>query len=329
MPDVVVPNYNGSALLRRYLPSVRDALGDSSRVIVVDDCSSDDSLDVLRSEFAWVDVIARKANAGFSVTVNEGLRAARTDLVVLLNNDVQVEPGFMEAIAPVFDDPGVFAVSPRIITNSLGGIDDGAKTGIWHHGMLWVDNLQGVDEVRPILYTSGGASVYRREMLAELDWFDEAYSPFNWEDVDLGYRAWKRGWRSMFQPAASVLHEHSATLSKLKICHSRTISTRNSLLFLWRNIDDCRLVREHRRWLPLVLMKRLVKGDWPFLRGWAAVYARRAEAAAARTADSKKRVLSDTEIFRTAGVRTRVSSKTPPYACAGKTSQTKNRCPGS
>ncbi len=318
MPDVVIPNYNGSALLRRYLPSVRDALGDSSRVIVVDDCSSDNSLEVLRSEFAWVEVIARNANAGFSVTVNEGLRATRTDLVVLLNNDVQVQPGFIEAISPVFDDPGVFAVSPRIITNSLGGIDDGAKTGIWHHGMLWVDNMQGVDEVRPVLYTSGGASVYRRQMLAELGWFDEAYSPFNWEDVDLGYRAWKRGWKSVFQPAASVLHEHSATLSKLKMSYSRTISTRNSLLFMWRNIDERQLLREHRRWLPLVLAKRLVVGDWPFLRGWAAAYARRAEAVAARTAGTTRRVLSDTEIFRTVGVRTRVSSKTPPDACAGE-----------
>lgn len=294
--NLIIPNYNSAKLIAETLSRLRDLYPETT-TYVVDDASTDGSVELLRERFPSVQVIARCQNGGFGAAANDGIRAGDSEFVVLLNADVEVKPGFLEHILPLFEDESVFAVSPSIITPSLGGIDDGPKTAFWRHGMLWVDNIQGVHEVRPVFFTSGCASVYRRSMLEALDGFDEAYSPFYWEDVDLSYRAWKRGWKSLFQPASSVLHQHSATISKIPSGYTRAVKARNQLLFIWRNIEDERLVRDHRRWLPLVLFRRALSGDWPWIRGWRLALAKRAEALAARRRDSAQRVLSDRDIF--------------------------------
>lgn len=300
--DVVIPTYRGTELLRKYVPSIIEEVGSASRLIIVDDGSGDGSTETIRTEFPSARLIARQVNGGFSAAVNEGIRASDREFIVLLNNDIEVTPDFLAPMLELFEDDKVFAVSPSIITPSLGGLDDGAKTGKWHHGMFWSANQQGVSEVRPALFTSGGASVYRRAMLLELGGFDEAYSPYYWEDVDLSYRAWKRGWKSLYQPASTVRHEHSSTISKLDASITGSVRTRNSLFFVWRNIEDERLVRQHRLWLPFVLLKRAAVCDWPSLAGWKSAFARRKEAVAARNLDSQNRVLSDREIFETVGV---------------------------
>lgn len=300
--SVVIPSYNGRALLSRGLKCIGSEVA-SARILVVDDASDDDSVAMLRNEFPGVTVVARRINGGFSAAVNEGIRAADSEFVVLLNNDVEVTPGFLDPILPLFESDDVFAVSPRILTPSLGGLDDGAKIGEWHHGMLWSGHQQGVHEVRPMLFTSGCASVYRRRMLEQLGGFDEAYSPFYWEDVDLSYRAWKRGWRSLYQPQSTVSHEHSSTIVKLDARYTASVKARNSLFFIWRNIEDEHLLRLHRMWLPLVLLKRAALGDSSSLEGWKSAFTRRREAVAARRLDSEHRVISDRKIFETVGVR--------------------------
>lgn len=300
--DIVVPTYNGVHLLRQHLPTLLDCAPAAS-VTVVDDGSTDGSVEVLRGDFSFVNVVAREGNGGFSVAANEGIRATLSELVLLLNNDVEVSPGFLDSIVPMFEDESVFAVSPRIVLPTKGNLDEGAKTGLWHHGMLYSDQRQDVAEVTPILFATGCAAVYRRSMLEELGGFDEAYSPFYREDADLGYRAWKRGWKSLYQPASMVYHQHAVSISKLKRSLTDRIKARNGLFFIWRNIEDERLLLQHRLWLPAVLLKRAAHGDSASLLGWKSAFARRREAVLARELDSEHRVLSDREIFETVGVR--------------------------
>jgi GT2 family glycosyltransferase len=140
-------------------------------------------------------------------------------------------------------------------------------------------------------------------MLESLGGFSDAYSPFYWEDADLGYRAWKRGWKSLYQPAGTVYHQHASSISKIKSSFVDRIKTRNALFFLWRNIEDMGLVRDHRLWLPLVLARRGIVGDRAFLRGWLDAYLRRNEANKARVSDSVNRTLSDSEIMRITGAQ--------------------------
>lgn len=300
--NVVLPNYNGGEMLAAALETLLQCAPGDTDVVVVDDASTDGSVDLLRDRFPDVRTIARTSNGGFSAAANDGIRATDGEFLVLLNNDVEVTQGFLDPILPLFADDSVFAVGTRVVTPSLGGLDDGAKRLLWHHGMFMVDNQQHVGEVKPVPFASGCAAVYRMSMLKELGGFDEAYSPFYWEDVDLCYRAWKRGWRSLYQPASAVVHAHSATISKLGKRGTDAVKARNSLLFLWRNIDDERLRREHRRWLPLVLAKRVACRDYAYLAGWRQAMARRRDAEEARRRDSRHRVLSDNEFFRTAGV---------------------------
>jgi len=287
----VIPNYNGGRLLEKCLDGL------PGHVCVVDDASTDNSLKILGNALGHVRVIARKANGGFSAAVNDGIHATESDLVVLLNTDVEVQPGFLDSVLPLFDDPDVFAVSPRIIVPGLGNLDEGAKTGFWRHGMFYTDQRQGLSGVTPILYTSGCAAVYRRSMLLELGGFDEVYSPFYWEDCDLGYRAWKRGWKSLYQPAGVVNHQHAASISKMNARYVSRVRARNGLLFVWRNIDDPRLISRHKRWLPLVLSRRAAAGDLSFINGWKDAYAHRKQAVQARLRDSRRRVMSDGEIL--------------------------------
>ncbi len=294
--SLIIPNYNGAKLILETLSRFRNVYPETA-ICVVDDASTDSSVELLREHFPSVQVIARSKNGGFGAAANDGIRAGNSELVVLLNADAEVTPGFLEHILPIFEDESVFAVSPSIVTPSLNGIDDGAKTAFWRHGMLWVDNIQGVCEVSPIFFTSGCASVYRRWMLEKLGGFDEAYSPFYWEDVDLSYRAWKRGWKSIFQPESKVLHRHSATISNIPKAYTSAIKARNQLLFIWRNIEDDWMVQDHRRWLPLVLFKRMVLRDWAWIHGWRMARAKRAESLAARELESEQRALSDRDIF--------------------------------
>lgn len=297
---VVIPNYNGAELLRSNLGTVTSL---NLPVTVIDDASADASVSILREQFPNVRVIARAANGGFSAAVNDGIRATDEDFVVLLNNDVQVTPHFLEPIMPLFEDESVFAVSPSIVLRERGGIDEGCKTAFWRHGIMYMDQRQDISHVAPVLYTTGCAAVYRRSMLESLGGFEEAYSPFYFEDADLGYRAWKRGWKSLYQPKSVVYHQHSASISKLKSSFTSRIRARNLLFFIWRNIEDDGLLRRHRRWLPLVVLRRLAAGDAAFVSGWRDAYARRREAVAARKRDSRHRVLTDKQILQTTGVR--------------------------
>ena len=300
--SIIIPNYNGAHLLQRCLSSVASSKANLEEVLVVDDAGTDGSVEMLREQFTQVRVIARETNGGFSVAVNEGIRSTSGEFVVLLNSDVEVTPGFLDTIMPLFQDETVFAVSPRILLPSRGGMDEGAKTGAWYHGMFYADQRQGVTEVTPILYTAGSATVYRRSMLEALGGFDEAYSPYYWEDTDLGFRAWKRGWRSLYQPLSTVHHGHSASISRMNVRRTNSIKARNSLFFIWRNIEDEGLLRQHRLWLPAVLLKRAVLCDTASLAGWTSALARRKEAALAKKLDSRHRRLSDREIFETVGV---------------------------
>ncbi len=301
MISVIIPIYNGRELLQTFLPGLQKALAGMD-IVVVDDGSTDGTADILPRLAQANRIIVRDKNGGFSAAVNDGIRATNSDFIVLLNNDVEVSEGFLDSILPLFDDETVFSVSPKILLPKYDNLDEGCKTGAWHHGIFYTDQRQGVSQPTPILYTTGCAAVYRRSMLEKLGGFDEAYSPFYWEDTDLGYRAWKRGWKSLYQPASVVHHQHSASISLMNRDYTASIKARNSLFFIWRNIDDPDLISRHRMWLPLTLLRRSVC-DRPFIKGWCEAYLRKDEASAARKIDSGFRTLSDREIFSICGVK--------------------------
>ena len=276
--SVVIPTWNGAALLRRFLPSVlrevehyRKGNGGDAEVIVVDDASVDDTVEFLRQ--LPVRVVTRPTQGGFACACNSGIDVVRFSCVVLLNNDVEVAPGFISAMLEPFDDDQIFAVTARIYEPENGLLATAGKIGIFRRGFWSVyfnyDVLPGAARFQPSAYAVGGFCALRTTQMRLLGGFDEMLSPFHWEDVDLSYRAWKRGWSVVYQPQAVGWHQASSTIGRtFQSREVEIVAARNRLLFHWKNLHDPVMLSRHVSMLALLLFSRWVAGDWGFYQAF-------------------------------------------------------------
>ena len=266
----VLPNYNGAELLGRNLPAVleaaRHAPGDVE-VLVVDDASTDASLSVLERAFPAVRTLRRERNGGFSLTVNAGVEAASGALVVLLNTDVRPEPDFLDRLLPYFEEAETFAVSPlmrdekgmpqRTSLNLVEFRRGEIRKRRWDPAEL-IAQADGGARI-PHLYPCCGAAVIRREQFLGLDGLDGIFSPFYYEDFDLGIRAWQAGLRVYFEPRSSVVHEHRGSIaSSFRRRQVKRISRRNRFLLLWIHLSAGRLWGSHAPWSLCRLVTRVI-----------------------------------------------------------------------
>ena len=268
--SVVIPNWNGRDLLYQYLPSVLDALADSpgSEIIVMDNGSTDDSLELLRDRFPQVRVVALETNLGFGGGSNAGFREARNDVVVLLNSDMRVAPDFLAPLLAPFADPKLFAVSCQILFSDPSKIreETGLTQGWWENGGLRVRHRidPGVREPFPCFYGGGGSCAFDRRKFLELGGFDELLAPFYLEDTDLGFMAWKRGWKVLYQPASLVWHEHRGTIGKHFTCAAiESVLKKNFLLFCWKNVHEWPRLFSHFCYALAGALLSLAFGDAP------------------------------------------------------------------
>jgi GT2 family glycosyltransferase len=263
--SVVIPTYNGKKLLEANLPPIKRAAARHAapvEIVVVDDASSDDTADFLRAQHPDVTLLVNEGNLGFARTINRGIRAARNDLVLALNNDILVDEELFALAPGRFDDPALFSVTPNIIDPRRG--ESQAITRL-KPGLCWFATryLQPADlpeaAEMPLFFASGGATFYDRAKLLQLEGFDPIYHPFYVEDVDLSYRAWKAGWKTLLEPGTTVYHETSSTIlglhRKRKI---KFIGDRNRTLFLWLNVTDPWLVARYFLCLPFSLLYDVV-----------------------------------------------------------------------
>lgn len=252
--SIIIPNYNGESLLQKHLPDVISASkykkNNILEIIVVDDGSKDQSAKILKKDFPQVRLIKHKVNRGFSASINTGIRSSKGEILVLLNTDVSPQENFVESVLPHFDDPDVFAVS----FHEKGY---GPAHGHFINGFLEHDSGREHKKVMPSFWASGGSAAFRRTMMIELGGMDEAlYTPFYWEDVDLGYRAQKRGWKVLWEPNSHVIHNHEGTTKVFKVTYKTRIQERNQLLLIWRNITSKNLFRKHL----VGLLRRVLRG---------------------------------------------------------------------
>jgi GT2 family glycosyltransferase len=240
--SIVIPNYNGAKLLRENLPSILAALekwGGEGELIVVDDASTDDSCPLLREEFPRVKLIVNASNVGFSRTCNAGMAAAGYPIAICINNDVKVDAGLIEPLVKHFADAEVFAVTPSILAEREGR-NQGVVFALYGKGFIKggfaaLDYNRGE---RLNLYATGACVAYDLAKFRELGGYAEIYSPYLFEDVDISYRAWKRGWKSIHEPGTKVYHYSSATIGQAGKKRKRRIYFRNRFLFHWINLTD-------------------------------------------------------------------------------------------
>ncbi len=218
--SVVIPNYNGKQLLVQYLPYVFRALAacstiTDSEVIVVDDASTDDSVAYLTKEWANIRLLQNEQNSGFGKSVNRGIAAARYEIVCILNTDMQLSEDYFTALLPLLAQEQVFGAYCAIRDPRTGKIIEGRKQAqIRHHKLSYID-LCGETEEGESMYLCGGNALIWCDKLLALGGYDELFSPFYFEDMDLSLRAKARGWVSLYTARTSCLHQHAATIGCL------------------------------------------------------------------------------------------------------------------
>lgn len=209
MIDLVIPSLNGLELLRSCLAHL-DTQEVPHRIYVVDNGSSDGTAEWLVEHRPAVRVIALTENLGFGAAVNRGMAAGDSEMVVLLNNDVDVDPGFLAAlVAPLRADSRVGSVAGLLLRPGREEIDSfGIEVDVTLAGYARLSGQRlaasRLDEVG-LLGASGGAAAFRRAALTDVGWFDERIFAYS-EDVDLALRLRAAGWAARAAPDAVGVH---------------------------------------------------------------------------------------------------------------------------
>ncbi len=302
--SLIIPTLNGLSLLQKHLPALLRADGVAdAELVIADDGSTDGTAEWLNVHVPQAKVVRRETNGGFSRACNAAIRESSGDVLVLLNNDVEVEPGFLAPLLRALDaDPQVFAVNSRILLPSQAMLDEGEKTGWFHNGIFYVDCRR--DPARrstataPTLYATACAAAYRRAMVEQLGGFDELYSPCYWEDIDLSYRALKRGWQVLYEPESVVYHQHETTTARMDARFVAMVKHRNNFVFVWKNIADARWTAASMLLTPLVAVyHRLRDGEPSILAGWLAALRLWPQIAVRRAQEKRESSVTDRQIL--------------------------------
>lgn len=238
MISAIVPTVSGAARLARNLPSVARSLaavGEPWEIVVVDDGGG--SLGPLPD---GARLLVRAENSGYGPAVNDGAAAAAGDYLLVLNDDVRLEDETVRRLRGAFPDPTLFAAVPTIRSPLAECGDEGGRGARWEAGLYRLTEAPS-RQPHPSFYPVGCCFVCRRDAFVDLGGYDPLYAPFLWEDVDLGYRAWRRGLRTLHLPEAVCHHEGSATLGERHSLPERErVSFRNAVLFHLRNLQEPR-----------------------------------------------------------------------------------------
>lgn len=254
--SVVIPTYNGCHILKTCL-SENMALFEQygiRDVIIADDASTDDSIAYIQTHFPSIRVVQNDSNSGFSITCNKGASLAKEPVVLLLNNDMVIKEMDLQGILEDLNSPDVFAITPKILRKNKEGdwINESPNYGYFAGGWFSTENDFNAAETHatmeglPLLWACGGAMFVSKSRFDALNGFDPMMSPFYCEDLDLSYRGWKRGWKSLYTEKATCHHQHQATIGALFTkAQVDAIHLRNKYLFIWKNITHWPYIMSH------------------------------------------------------------------------------------
>lgn len=248
---VVILNYNGAGMLRRFLPSVIEYSPEAS-IYVADNGSSDESCDVIRNEFPAVKLMVLDHNYGFAEGYNRALAQVDEEYAVLLNSDVEVTRGWLSPMTQFLDsNPEVAACQPKLLSfkqkdffeyaGAAGGFID--KWGYtFCRGRIFntVERDSGqYDDTTDVFWATGAALMIRNEVYKNNGGLDGRFFA-HMEEIDLCWRIRSRGYRIACVPQSHVYHVGGATLKK-ENPQKTYLNFRNNLLMIYKNAPDCQL----------------------------------------------------------------------------------------
>jgi GT2 family glycosyltransferase/glycosyltransferase involved in cell wall biosynthesis len=328
---VIVLNYNGLEHLDTCFASLAQSdYPGSLELMMVDNASTDPSVEHMRRYHPDVRLVVSERNTGFTGGNNLGAREASGEFIVFLNNDMRVEPEWLRhLVAPLEPESGLLCTSAKILRWDGKAVDFvGGKINFTGHGFQKEYGAPhtrlSYNEAMPIPFACGGAMCIRRDLFLEVGGFDPAFFAY-FEDVDLGYRLWALGYQVLFVPDSVVYHRHHGTSGKIPVHQLRVLYERNALAMILKNYEGETLSQV----LPIALMLTVKRGllnarldrddyvlgnrsssalrerettprlAWSFLLGMEAIMDQLPEIQAKREAIQSRRRRSDREIFET------------------------------
>jgi GT2 family glycosyltransferase len=216
-----------------------------------------------------ITLLENEKNLGFGPTVNRGVEHAKNPYVMLLNTDVKLlDSSFQKELTYFQENKNLFAVS--FAQKEKNGELEGKKRMYWQNGFF--NHSHGTNFTFGMsAWAEGGSCIIDRTRFLDLGGFDKLYSPFYWEDIDLSYKAWKKGYEVFFDPSILVEHHHESTIGKYFMPDRiRFITLRNQFIFIWKNITDSNLIWQHIWLLPKHILYYCLRGDFLFLKAFIA-----------------------------------------------------------
>ena len=261
--SVIVPNFNGVAVLPTCLESLARQSLTPDEILVIDGASTDGSPEWVARAFPQVQIIQLQHNSGFGIAVNEGIRQSTREFITLLNNDVEVHPYWVEELRKSMDahtEIG-FCASKMLDFYDRTCIDSAGieftTYGVGYPRGHREQDVGQYDALQEVFGACGGAAMYRRAMFDSIGLFDEDFYAY-YEDVDLSFRAQLSGYQCLYVPSAIVYHRGGETMMKKTPHFGIHLTTRNLWFTVLKN-------------MPLVLLvKYMPKLSYTFVRGFAA-----------------------------------------------------------
>ena len=268
--SIIIPNWNGAQHLPDCLNSLRQQHFRDFEVLVVDNGSQDATFEVLKN-YPEVHLLALGQNRGFTGACNAGLKAARGEILILLNNDTAVDVQWLQEIATAFaQHPEIGMVASKMLlfdrrdTFHTAG-DTLTLDGLPHNRGVWQKDVGQFDHPAYVFNACGGSAAYRRALLDEVGLLDDDFF-FSFEDVDLAWRAQLAGWRCLYLPTAIVYHKLKASGGGVT---ASFYDGRNRIYTLIKNYP-ADLWRMHRR----EVLSAQWQLTWDALRMWRGAEAR-------------------------------------------------------
>lgn len=246
MVSVIIPNYNGERFLKGCLEALKIQTYEELEVILVDNASTDNSIETARELYPEIRVIELLENTGFAYAVNRGIEAAQGEYVLLLNNDTIVFPNFVKnQYKMIKGKPDVFSCSALMIQNGNHELVDDAGDELAALGWGFAPDrdkpVSGCMVPHEVFSSCAGAAIYRKSVFDEIGLFDESFFAYL-EDMDIGYRARLAGYRNLYNPYAKVYHLGSASSGSRHNAFKVELSARNSMWMLRKNMPVWQLV---------------------------------------------------------------------------------------
>ena len=254
---LAILNYNGRKHLEHLLPTVCTAAKEFSgecAVLVLDNQSTDDDVSWIGDKFPPIETIVAPKN-DFLFSYNWLAQKKTEDILVLLNNDLKVNADFLTPLIRHFESPDVFSVSARSYDWDGTEVTSGPARLAFKNGFYsWnFDTLH--QKTCHTLFTSGGFMAVDRGKLMELRGFNRLFHPAYCEDLDVCFRAWRRGWRCIYEPGSVLCHRHRATWGNHAIESLDSLELRNLLLMQWSTFP-----MNKGRWARLQTLLKLFVG---------------------------------------------------------------------